>query len=349
MKINFKQASEFLEKVNEKDNIMMFTHSDLDGFAAAILLKDYCNLKGAKVDVRIINYGVTRISDTNVKKFNKVFLTDLAPGMIWEDLAKLKDKEIFYTDHHQDEKDKPIADFILELRTTSGGYFPSTRTVYELLEEESKDKLWIATLGTLSDMAEKYPENTEFLQKCYKQLNLTHGELMKYLFKLNFALIGNPSLENSFEEISKFKSIEDITKLAKYYVPVEKELERLKGDYEKKKEVFGKIIYYYLEANYPGIKSTFINVISGEEKDKVLIFSTPKKGETIGISIRNQSKEYDVAKLLQSYVAGLSGGNGGGHKSAAGGQVDRSDLGKFKERIKQIKLGGYRMQWWKRK
>jgi len=338
MKIDYKQAREFLERINAKDNTMIFTHTDMDGFAAGILLQDYLISKGAKTNVRIVNYGVTRISDTPLAGFNKIFITDLAPDMVWEDLKDLKDKEIFYTDHHKEDKDKPIPDFVFELRTLSQGYIPSTRTVYELTEKENVAKLWLATAGTVSDYAEKYPENTEFLQKAYRKLGITHEELMKYLFKFNFALIGSPSLEQAFAEVSKMKSLDEIVKLAKYYEPVEEDMKRIREDYVKNRELFGKIIYYNLETKYPGVKSAFINEISGKEKESILIFSTKKGREIVSLSARNQSRKYNVITVLKEGINGFEDSKAGGHEAAAGAQIRAEDLDKFKERLKQIKL-----------
>ncbi len=338
MKIDFKQAREFLERVNDKDNAMIFTHTDMDGFAAGILLQDYLISKGAKTDVRIINYGVTRISDTPLGGFNKIFITDLAPDMIWEDLNGLKDKEIFYTDHHKEDKDKPIPDFVFEFRTLSQGYIPSTRTVYELTEKENKDKLWLAIAGTVSDFAEKYPENNEFLQNAYKRLGITHEELLKYLFKFNFALIGSPYLEQTFAEISKMKSLDEVAKLAKYYEPLEKDIERLRKDYIKNRELFGKVIYYNLETDYPGVKSALINEVSGKEKESVLVFATKKGSDLVSLSARNQSRKYNCITVLKEGIRGLEDSKAGGHEAAAGAQIRAEDLDKFKERLKQIKL-----------
>lgn len=341
MKIDFDTAKQFLEKTNSLDNAIIFTHSDLDGFASGILLQDYLTKKGAKVDVKIIDFGNTKISDKNFDNCNKVFITDLSPGMIWKDLAGLKDKEVFYTDHHLAQTDSPIPEFVYELRTTSQGYIPSTRTVYELTQQ--KDKFWLATLGVLSDMAERYPENNEFLQNAYKKLGLSYESLLDYLFKLNFSLIGSSSLEEAFRNISKLKKIEDIVKLEEYYLPVQQEFERLKQDYYKRKEVFGGFIYYPIEARYPSIKSALINAISNEEQDSVLVFTNDEKEKATRISARNQSKKYDVSQILKDSVAGLKDGFAGGHRAAAGGQVDISDLEKFKERLKQINLEQYKI------
>lgn len=343
VKIDFKQAREFLERVNDKDNAMIFTHTDMDGFAAGILLQDYLISKGAKTDVRIVNYGVTRISDTPLVGFNKIFITDLAPDMIWEDLGRLKDKEIFYTDHHKEDKDTPIPDFVFEFRTLSQGYIPSTRTVYELTERENRDKLWLATAGTVSDFAEKYPENNEFLQNSYKKLGITYEELLKYLFKFHFALIGSPSLEETFAEVSKMKSLEEVVKLAKYYEPLEKDIERLREDYIKNRELFGKVIYYNLETNYPGVKSALINEISVKEEESVLVFSTKKGREGVSFSARNQSKKYNVIEVLKEGIKGLKDSKAGGHEASAGAQIRAEDLEEFKKRLKTMNIENFRI------
>jgi single-stranded DNA-specific DHH superfamily exonuclease len=335
MNITFAQSREFLESITEKDKVAIFTHKDLDGFAAGILFQDFCEKKGCKkVQTFIIDYGMNKISDYNLDEFNIGLASDLAPSSVVEDFAKIKDKKIFYTDHHPKDEKYKIPDEVSCFITTSQGYLPSTRTVYELTEKENKEKLWLATLGTLSDMAEKYPENKDFLENAYKKLGTNQEEMLKYLFKLNFALVGSPSLEKAFEEISKLENLEDIVKLSKYYEPVEKEFARLEKDYENKKERFNKIVYYYIETAYPGLKSAFINAISTKEPDKALVFTTTKKNSTLSLSSRNQSREYNVSKLLQDCLAGLKEGWAGGHKSAAGGQLDKSDLEKFKQKLK---------------
>ena len=343
MKVDFKQAREFLERINDKDNIMIFTHRDLDGFAAGILLKDYATQAGAKVNVRIIDYGTSKMSDSDLSNYNKILLSDLAPSIVYEDLAKLSGKEILYTDHHPAEDKSPIPDYVFELRTTSQGYIPSTRTVYELTEKENKDKFWLAVIGTLSDGAERYSENDEFMQKSYAALGLTQPELMEKLFKLNFALVGAPVLEEIFEEVSKLQSLDDITKLAKYYGPVEKEFERIRSDYALKQETFGKFVYYNLETSYPGIKSHFVNFASGEEKEKIYVFATRKGKGNISLSSRNQSKEYNVSKILQEGVKGLKDSLAGGHPAAAGAQIHEEDLEEFKKRLQALDVNNFRM------
>jgi single-stranded DNA-specific DHH superfamily exonuclease len=343
MKISQQQAREFLEKINNKDNVMIFTHKDLDGFAAGSLLYNFCKEKGAKVKVAIIDYGVTKISDSNTSGFNKILLSDLAPGMVWEDLSRLKDKEILYTDHHQAEEKSPIPEFVLELRTTDEGYIPSSRTCYELTEPENQELQWLGVAGTLSDMGQLHEINKDFLENYYSESVSSFDKMNKISFILNDVIIFFSASIESFYKIAELKNILDVEKLKKFYEPVETEFERLTKQFKKERKDFGNIIYFYLESKFKMLKSSLTTGLSGDEPNKIYVFCTPKQDNIISISGRNQSREYDLVKLIRSCLDGLKDGFAGGHKSAVGGQVDKSDLEKFKERLKQINLEEYRI------
>lgn len=338
MKVTQQQAREFLESINEKDKVAIFTHKDLDGFAAGILLKDFCERKGCETKTFIIDYGVNKISDYNIDKFNIILLSDLGPSSVTEDLEKLNDKKIFYTDHHPEDPNYQLPEKVLTLATASQGYIPSTKTIYELTEKENKDKFWLALLGILSDSADNYPENKEYLENSYKKINLTQEQTKELLYKLNFVIVGAPSFEKGFEEISKLKKIKDITKLKEIYEPVEKEWTRLEKDYLDNKKEYENIIYYYFDTNYSKIKTAFVTAMSRTNPEKAFIFATIKKGNLISISGRNQSRNYDVSKILKDCLEGLKDSLTAGHKAAAGGQVDKSDLETFKQNLKNYNV-----------
>jgi single-stranded DNA-specific DHH superfamily exonuclease len=339
MKINLNQAKEFLEGINGKDNVIIFTHKDLDGFASGILFLDYCKKKGSKVDVKIINYGESRMFDVNLDSYNKILIADLAPSAVSEDLFKLEDKEILYTDHHQEEEKFPIPEFVLELRTISEGYIPSSRTCYEICG----GKKWVSVLGTLSDMGQLHKINSEFLEEFYSENKVSYEEMFEYVKKVNNTIVFFSASMESFYKIAELESLQDIVKLEEYYMPVEKEFERLEKEFNINKEDFNNIVYFFMESKYSLIKSPFTTATSFKEKEKICVFCTPQKENIISISGRNQSRKYDVCKILQDCVSGLKEGKAGGHKVAAGGQVDKSDLEKFKERLKEINVGEYKI------
>lgn len=342
-KINQTQAKEFLEKINEKDEIAIICHTDLDGFASGILFYDFClNKNCKKIKIFPINYGISKISDFNMAGFNKLLIADLAPGIVSEDLFRIRDKEIFYTDHHQEEKDFPIPEEVLELRTTEQGYIPSSRTVYELCG----GKYWLAIVGVISDFGEKYEMNKEFIDSYLKE----SGRSLEYLKKEVMYTISRTITyfekhrETNFLDILKnIKSIEDITQLEKFERPVRKEFERLVEEFKNNFIEYGKIKFYHFEPEY-NVKSFLITFLSTKEPEKIFIFTTPKNEELIGISSRNQSGEYDVAKIIQDCVKNLREGAGGGHKSAAGGHFAKEELERFKENLKEYELEKAKMK-----
>lgn len=338
-KINIEQAKQFLEKINEKDSVMIFTHKDLDGFASGILLLDYCKKRGSKVNVKIINYGDARISDSDLGLYNKILLADLAPSSVSEDLFKLEGKEILYTDHHQEEERFPIPEFVLELRTTSEGYIPSSRTCYEICG----GKKWISVTGVISDKGDSDDINKKFLEEFYSENNINYEGMFEYVKKINNVIVFFSANIESFYKIAEMESLHDVESLKEHYEPVEEEFTRLKKEFNEDRKYIGNIVYFYLESKYSLLKSPFITGISGEKKEKIYVICSPKKNNETSISGRNQSREYDVCKILQDCVFGLKDGFAGGHKVAAGGQVHNSDLEKFKENLKRINIGDYKI------
>jgi single-stranded DNA-specific DHH superfamily exonuclease len=338
VRINYAQAKEFLDKINEKDNITIFCHTDLDGFASGILFYDFCISRGCKnINVHPISYGINKISDFNLEKVNKILIADLAPSIISEDLTKLKEKEVFYTDHHPEDSKFPLPKEVLELRTTSEGYIPSSRTAYELCG----GKKWLSVVGVISDAGDTYKENTEFIESFIKE-NKKSMEYLKQdvMFTISRAITYfEKHTETSFFEILKnIKYMEDIDlNLKEFEKPVKEEFERYIEIFEKNSEKFGKIVFYEFQPEY-NIKSFLITFLSAKEPEKIFIFATPKKEKIISLSARNQSREYDVAMILKNNLKDIPNSSAGGHKAAAGGQIQKSGLDKFKQNLKKYDL-----------
>jgi single-stranded DNA-specific DHH superfamily exonuclease len=62
----------------------------------------------------------------------------------------------------------------------------------------------------------------------------------------------------------------------------------------------------------------------------VIIYEKNKTGAKV--SARNQSRKYDVGKLLQKAMHGIKG-SAGGHEAAAGATMPAKDWEKFKEQL----------------
>lgn len=342
-KIDFKQAREFLEKINEKDSVAIVTHNDMDGFCSGRLFLEFCKKKKAKTSVFILNYGMNKLSEFNLKSFNKILLSDLAPSLVSEDLKKLsKEKEILYTDHHQEDANFPISEKVLELRTTNDGYIPSSRTCYELTEKENKNLKFLSALGVISDFGFAHKVNKDFLENLYFETGKSFDFYNEKSKEFNALIIYfAPDFDKAFEKFIEIDEVEEVDKFKEYVDEVEKEFSRLRKDFQSNYEFLGEIIYFNLESKFSAIKSALISSLSSDDKYKIYIFAT-KKGDKISISGRNQSKIYDVSKILQSCISGLEDSTSGGHKAAAGAVIKKEDLEMFKEKLKQINLEEYK-------
>ncbi|VVB79304.1 Uncharacterised protein [uncultured archaeon] len=344
MKVTAQQAREFLEEIKSEDRVAIFTHKDLDGFAAGGLFYNFCEKKKCKkIQVFIINYGERKISDCSLDEFNVILISDLAPSSVAEDLVKLDDKKILYTDHHPEEKEYPIPEFVLELRMNFQGYIPSSRTCFEITEKENANLKWLGVFGTISDMGQLYKENDEFLGKYYQENNTNFEKTYSFVKLLNNVILFFSASTEAFYKIASLSKVSDIKKLKEYYEPVEEEWTKLEKQFKEKRENFGKIVYFYFEPKYSLLKSPFISGLSGNEPGKVYIFAVPKRGNLIGISGRNQSREYSVLKIMQGCLSGLKDGSAAGHIAAVGGQVDKSDLETFKENLRNYDVEKARM------
>lgn len=336
MKVLFEEAKKFVDSINEKDNIAIFTHTDLDGFVCGVLFYDFCKRKGCSfIDVFFIDYGKNKISDFDLKEKTKILISDLAPEIISEDLKKIpKSIKIFYTDHHQSKEEISLEN-VYELRTTSQGYIPSSRTVFELVD----GKEWLAVLGVLADFGDKYEENKDFienfLKKEQKSLEYLKNDLMYMLAR---AIIYFEENKKSFFDLLKeIEVLSDLKKFRKYSDEVKKEFDRYVEEFEEKKEEKNKIVFFYFEPKY-NIKSLLINYLSSKEPQRVYVFLSSDRDDFINISVRNQSKEFNLYLFLKEAVKSLSYSSAGGHLNAAGGRIKKEDIEKFKKKLFSLKL-----------
>lgn len=268
VKINVEQAREFLEKINKNDRVAIITHDDMDGFCSGRLLLEFCKKKKCDIKVFILAYGRISMRDFGLEKFNKIILADLAPSFVWEEFRNLKDKKILYTDHHQEDTACPIEDFVLELRTTSSGYIPSSKTCLDLTAMENKEFGWLAILGIISDMGHLHDVNKKFLDDAYLENNKNFQFYFTMTKKLNsIILYFAPDFDRAFNEFIQIKNLENLGKVEDYSKAVSEEFLRLSKDFAVRHELMGKIIYYEIESKFPTIKSTLITALSGENKE----------------------------------------------------------------------------------
>lgn len=331
--INFSEAKDFLENVSKTDKVGILTHDDMDGMASGVLFYDFCKQKGCK-DIKQFSFtiGKTKLSGLNLEDRTKLLVADVAPNLIYPDLNDVK-ISVMYTDHHNSEN-LVFNENIRELRTSSQGYIPSSKTVFELCG--GKD--WMSLIGVLSDFGDKYPENKEFVEGILKKYNSSTQEFAKkFVYPAsNFLVYFENDLVRAFDFLANVKDLRSFSRLRPFSLVIEEELKRAEQDFDKNNEKFGQIRFYSLESQF-NIKTAFINKISSLNPQGVYVLGC-KFGDTMGISARNQARVYDMRKMLKDCTAGMSGVSSGGHTSAAGTKFDVSQLGIFKDNLKKYNL-----------
>ncbi len=325
------QAKEFLNNISKKDSIAIIHHDDPDGFVSGILYYDWCKNKKATTKQFTYTIRTTKLKELNLKKFNKIIICDLASNFMAKELELIKDKEIFYTDHHPKEGQFPKN--TLELITTNQGYIPSSRTAGEL----TGIKPWLALSGTISDCGHYYPENQNYINKNLKELNMTMEEFQKQITNTitNFLVYLDKNYKKAFKILQKIDTPQKISNLKEYSEPVKNEIQKFVEKYEEKREKLGNINFYYFEPKF-SVKGPVCGIISGKDLDKTYIFASPKKHTNkITLSARNTHKKVNTVKLLKAGIKGLNESNAGGHIQAAGGIILAKDLERFKRNIRE--------------
>lgn len=325
--ITQQQAKEFLNEISSEDSVAIIHHDDSDGFCSGILFYDHCVAKGATTKAFHYNYSKTSMKNLPLESFNKIIITDIPSKVLQEEIKLIKDKQVFYTDHHPKFE---LPEEILSLITTDQGYIPSSRTAYELTGK----KEWLSMIGVISDSAEFYEENLEYINDFLKRQNLTLRQFQtKYVHPFSDVTIYfKKTPEKMFPILSKLESLEDIKQLEKYSKEIEEELKKHEKKYEEEKEELGEASFYCYNSKF-SINKPLINILSKKHPDRILILLT-SKGEKTNISARDQSDKVGVDKLLGETTKDLENARGGGHPRASGGQIMTKDLEKFKQNVK---------------
>ena len=330
--ITFNQAKDFLNNISEKDKVAIIHHDDGDGFCAGILYYDWCKKQKAIVKQFTYEIGKTKLRNFNLDEFNKFIITDIAPHLISEDLELIKENQILFTDHHQ--RDTPIPKEIQELVTVDQGYIPSSRTAGEL----TNLKPWLSLTGTITDAADLYPENENFIEEHLKEIHMNLDEFKENISSTitNTITYFDKKTEEVFQILEKINSVEEIKTLKQYSEPVENEIQKFIEEYEERKERLGNVNYYYFKPSF-SIKAAVSGIISRNNNNEVFIFATPKKDiDMISMSARSQNRAKDVSELLKAGVEGLENAKAGGHKAAAGGIIQAKDLEQFKQNMRDF-------------
>ena len=176
-----KAAKRILEAIKEKEKILLYGDSDLDGVCSVIILKEAIRNLGGKVeaiyfpDRETEGYGISEKGLNSLSKFAPALLVSLDCGISnFKEIEKAKSLGFFVIviDHHEVLDEIPKADIVVDPKQKDDEYpFKELATVgivFKLAEKLLREKmtnslrksfLELVALATLADMMPQVNEN----------------------------------------------------------------------------------------------------------------------------------------------------------------------------------------------
>jgi len=244
-------ANRILEAVNNKERIILYGDSDLDGICSVIILKETISNLGGKVELvyfpnrEVEGYGISEKAVLQLKKFSPALFISLDCGISnFKEIETLKSYGFYVIviDHHEILDELPGADIIVDPKQKDDKYpFKELATVgitFKLAEKLLANKmgsslrksfLELVALATLADMMPQVKDNKilteeglEYLKNSWRpafqvfsKMFTLPKEISKVISILNVREIENnvPFQYSLFVE-SDFKKVQELIGMA---------------------------------------------------------------------------------------------------------------------------------------
>ncbi len=343
----FDKAAKFLEKITDKDNVVVIFNNDGDGVCSCTLLEKYLDTKGCKP--LIISQPMPP-EDKLIRKIQttvptKIIFLDMAIDQENDFMRRLGHLcDMLIVDHHQVTKNmnKPGIVHINPRISKKDTYQSATYLVYKIISKlgDFSESLWIVSVGMISDY--NLDDSLDLVQEVRKKYGIKNEKMYDHDFGRLADMVSAAKATKllTMEQIVEiFKNIKDpyaiesvrnSDKLIEAYREVENEFLRIRAEFETKTEKTGNVVFYRIGSKY-NLRSPVSTMLSEKHPDKLVVIYE-KVTSWINISARNQSKRYNTGNLLKKAAEGLHG-SAGGHEAAAGAKVPEKNWEEFKERI----------------
>ncbi|MBI1866310.1 MAG: DHH family phosphoesterase, partial [Candidatus Staskawiczbacteria bacterium] len=193
---NLEKVAERIKKaVLNKERIILYGDSDLDGISSVVILEETIKNLGGEIsavffpDREVDGYGVNaKALDILKDKAPALFITlDLGIGNVKEvEIAKKLGFEVIIIDHHETLNGIPDTPLIIDPKQKDDNYsfkgLANVGVTFRLCEEILSDKisenlrnslLELAALGTISDMVPQTDENQKIIEEGLRSLKNT--------------------------------------------------------------------------------------------------------------------------------------------------------------------------------
>lgn len=228
---NIEKAAERIKKaVQNKERIILYGDSDLDGISSVVILEEAIKTLGGHIESAFFpdrennGYGINLHALELLKdKAPALFITlDLGIGNIKEvDMANKLGFEVIIVDHHEVLKGIPNASIIVDPKQPSDDYpFKGLANVgitynlcLELLGEDISENLKnsfleLTALGTIADMVPQIEQNKEIIEHGVRSLkNTFRPALIVFADVLGEGVIFGNSLQKIISTLNAAESV----------------------------------------------------------------------------------------------------------------------------------------------
>lgn len=335
-----KAAKRIIKAAENKERIIVYADSDLDGVGSAIIFNEVLkNIGGEAVDIyfpdrEIDGYGITREALAGLKKYAPGLLVSLDCGIgnfTEVELANKMGFEVIIIDHHQMLDQIPNASIIVDPKQEGDEYpfkeFANVGITFKLAESILGDKMaghlredlmQFAAIATISDMMPRIEDNEQIIIEGLGYLKSTYRPGIKAIYKL--LKLDELSLLEGVYKMNSFLNIRNVANKKPYSYMLLTSINQ--------EEAF-KIAEELIEKGFE--KREKIRKIGdevreriGKKGDEVMVFEGDKNWELVllGVIASNLASEKDKPIFLYKETEDSSCGSVRSYNPDYGNMVD---------------------------
>jgi single-stranded DNA-specific DHH superfamily exonuclease len=322
----FKRGHEFLKDIKPDEKVALICHNDVDGICSGALVKIGLERLGISLSEIIPGYYSKLIETLRELEDDKIIIVDVGSS---HKVAQHLTKPTLYIDHHMVKGDinNDRIVFINPRLDDPEVYQSASYIVYKFLSEvvDLGNMEWMAVLGAVGDFA--FEDCRDLMEKF--GIKTKDGMEDTRFGKASFALTGTlhilgfekvMSILLASRNLEELMGNEEIRESSENY----RELYNKEMDnFWKNSESVGNVVFSEIKPAYRGMGSSVVNEVSRKNPDKI-IFLFEDIGDKYDIDARQQG-DVNLGKILEKICGG------GGHKNAAGGMIEKTELEDFKK------------------
>lgn len=351
------KTSEFLKKICQNDNVIIVFHNDADGCCSCAILNRFLKKQMGRNADYIISQPMppakNLIPKIRLSMPTKIIFLDLGVDQNPSMIKKLEnDCDVLVIDHHQ------IQNNLNSSRTVHFNpmfrkrvYQSASYLTYKICSDllDMKPFIWMAMVGIIGDyniedsldlINEARKEYPNYI-KSIDQEDLHKSQFGRVADMISAAKADKISCEEIVRIINASNSVEDMLnneKLSESYHRVQEEIESVIIDAKSVANSGENVVFYEIKSRF-NIHSPVATQLS-KEFPKKLIIIWEEIGNKIKVSARNQSRNFNVGRLLKEATRDLKHASAGGHEAAGGVSLHKDDWKEFVEKVKVLVEGG---------